>query len=144
MPAEDRRVPGNEAVIEAVALQIGERVEQHVAKYHRFTGDQLEGMVREHRELYDDVAPLARDTNEKVTLLVNEMYGTPHPTAADPDRRQGGMAETLKRLEVSATTGGFKVQRAWSSAQWAFFGTIGASIVAAMTAIVVALINGAG
>lgn len=144
MPDEptDRRQPGNEEVIEAVALQVAERLDQHVVNYHRFTGDHLEVMVGEHRELYDDVAPLARDTNEKVTLLVNEMYGIPHPTAADPDRREGGMAATLQRLEVSATTGGFKVQRSWSSAQWAFFGTIGGSIVAAMTAIVVALITG--
>lgn len=136
MTSTDRRVPGNEAVIEAIEGHL----DSHIDEYHAFKAEDLRVMVEEHRELYDDVAPLARDTNLKVTLIVDEMYGTPHPTAVDPEARlTDGWAPVLRELMEDGT---FTIKRKWSQGQWAFYGSIGASVIAACTAIVVSVIAG--
>lgn len=142
--AGERRLPGNAEVIKAIS----EVLEGHTDKFHAFNADQLRVMVDEHRELYDDVAPLARDTNEKVTLLVDDMYGEPHPTAADPSLREGGWVTTLRSMQHDVHTmqqqsmdGGIKIRRTWSSGQWAFYGSIGGSFIIAMGAVVVSLLG---
>lgn len=125
-------------------------MEDHKVSSHAgMDKETIEVLVTEHRELYDEVAPLARDTNEKVTLLVDDMYGEPHPTAADPDRREGGWVTTLRSMQQDVHTmqqqsmnGGIKIRRTWSSGQWAFYGSIGGSVIAACGAIVVSLLVG--
>lgn len=141
---EDRRTPGNKEVIEAVH----ELMELHLDEQHiDLDKATVELMVTEHRELYDKVAPLARDTNVKVTLIVNEMYGRPQPTTINPEARVGGMAETLvgidrrmERFEAKASNGGFAVKKMWTQGQWIFFGTLGASFVAMAGTIIAAVI----
>lgn len=124
---DDRRIPGNEEVIGV----IHESMTSHVDEYHAFNAEELKVMVGEHRELYDDVAPLARDTNAKVNLLVKEIYGTLTPTAADPLHRTGGMVsllnemnETMKLFRQQASNGGINTTRKWTSGQWAFYGAL--------------------
>ena len=117
-----------------------EIMQAHVDRYHAFEAEELRVMVDEHRELYDDVAPLARDTNCKVNLIVDEMYGTPHPTAIDPEARdEDGWAPVLREL---MTEGQLTIQRKWSQGQWAFFGTIGGAFVVACGAVVAAVVGG--
>lgn len=137
-------MPRDEDTIEAV----NEGITVHLEKDHAGLGKgAVETMVTEHRELYDEIAPLARDTNTKVTLIVNEMYGRPRPTAVDPEARVGGMAETLvgidrrmERFEEKASNGGFTVKKMWTQGQWIFFGTLGASFVAMVGTIIAAVI----
>jgi hypothetical protein len=141
----DRRTPGNEEVIAAMADQM----DDHVDHYHAFNAEQLKVMVTEHRELYDEVAPLARDTNEKVSLLVKEIYGTLVPTAADPLHREGGMVElltemntTITRFGVQAANGGIRTTRKWSPGQWAFYGAVATGWLTLVGVISVAVLGG--
>lgn len=123
----DRRTPGNEEVIAVVQ----EMMASHEDEFHAFTASQLKVMVDEHRELYDEVAPIARDTNVKVNLLVKEIYGVLSPTAADPLHREGGMVDLLTRMNATleafskqAKNGGINTTRKWTSGQWAFYSAI--------------------
>lgn len=141
----DRRVPGNEEVITAVH----DTLDAHVEEYHAFKADDLKVMVNEHRELYDEVAPLARDTNTKVNLLVTEIYGQPAPTAADPFHREGGMVELLTEMNTSiklfsaqAANGGIPTHRKWTTGQWTFYGTIGAAFITMAVSVSIALLGG--
>lgn len=145
MTTAERRHPGNEEILSAIKGLLGKHVdESHIG----LEQEQIETLVNEHRELYDEVAPLARDTNEKVTLLVDDMYGEPHPTAADPSLREGGWVTTLRSMQHDVHTmqqqsmdGGIKIRRTWSSGQWAFYGSIGGSFIIAMGAVVVSLLG---
>ncbi len=103
-----------------------------------FEPDEIRTMVEEHRELYDEVAPLARDTNAKVTLLVDDMYGAPHPTAADPDARDGGWVPVLRSLQQD----GVQIRKTWDKPQWWFFGSIGGTFISTCGVIIVAIIGG--
>ncbi len=103
-----------------------------------FEPDEIRTMVEEHRELYDEVAPLARDTNAKVTLLVDDMYGTPHPTAADPDARDGGWVPVLRSMQQD----GVQIRKTWDKPQWWFFGSIGGTFISTCGVIIVAIIGG--
>lgn len=134
-PTGDRRHPGNADVISAVRSMLGTHVKE---KHIDFEHDELNVLVEEHRELYDEVAPLARDTNDKVTLLVNDMYGMPQPTAADPDARDNGGWVTVLR---SMQTDGVKVKKSWTAGQWLFFGTIGAAFITTCGAVISALLG---
>jgi hypothetical protein len=141
----DRRTPGNEEVIAAIS----ETMDAHVDHYHAFNAAELKVMVAEHRELYDDVAPLARDTNEKVSLLVKEIYGTLSPTAADPLNRVGGMVDlltemnqTITRFGAQAANGGIPTTRKWTPGQWAFYGAIASGWLTLVGVISVAVLGG--
>lgn len=135
MTTAERRHPGNEEILEAIKGLLG----THVADKHlNFDKEDIESLVEEHRELYDEVAPLARDTNVKVTLLVDDMYGAPHPTAADPDARDGGWVPVLRSMQSD----GINVKRTWSAGQWLLIATVAASVIAACGSIVVAVIQG--
>ena len=131
----DRRIPGNAEVITAVKDLMGKHVED---KHLDFDKDAILEMYEEHRELYDEVAPLARDTNAKVTLLVDDMYGSPHPTAADPEHREGGWVPVLRSMQEE----GINVHRTWSPSQWVFFGSIGAAFITTCGVIIAAVVGG--
>ena len=145
----DRRTPGNEEVIEAIDSVIAE----HVATEHVFEVEHLNVLVTEHRELYDQVAPIVRDTNtkmgsieRKVDLLIAEMYGAPHPTAADPDHRTGGMVslltemrDSMKAMQGQAGNGGIPVTRKWTGGQWAFYGALASGWFVLVAAVVAAV-----
>jgi hypothetical protein len=141
----DRRVPGNEEVIEAIQKTL----DSHVEEYHAFKADELKVMVNEHRELYDEVAPLARDTNTKVNLLVTEIYGQLVPTAADPFHREGGMCsllsemnDTINKFSAQAANGGIHTTRKWTPGQWAFYGAIASGWLTLVGVVSVAILGG--
>jgi hypothetical protein len=73
MTESERRHPGNEEVI----AHVDATMDRHVKVFHAFTADELRPMVREHK------------------ALINDIHGEPHPTAADPDHREGGIIAKL-------------------------------------------------
>lgn len=131
----DRRQPGNEELLSAIRSLLGKHVTE---KHLDFASEEIQTLVDEHRELYDEVAPLARDTNAKVTLLVDDMYGQPQPTAADPEARDGGWVPVLRAMQQD----GIDVKKKWDRPQWAFFATLGAAFISTCGVIIVAIIAG--
>lgn len=133
------RRTGNKEIIDEIHNSLG----QHVDQYHAFTAEELKVMVDEHRLMFDEDRPLLRDTNVKVSLLVDEIYGVPHPTAANPDERIGGMMEILKEMRDMALNGGFTTRREWTAGQWSFYGALATgwfllvgTIIAAFTGLI--------
>jgi hypothetical protein len=100
-------------------------------------------MVDEHAEIVawiEQISPTIKETNRtiketnrNVNLIVDDLYGERHPTAADPDHREGGLAATLQRIEDtvdSAIHVGVTTKREWTQGQWGFAGALLAAIVA--------------
>jgi hypothetical protein len=114
-------------------------MEEHVDKYHAFKKEDLVRMVGEHDEVVDwirGVRPTIDQIGRDVTLIINEIDGRPSPTAGDPDRREEGLATTMKRIEAtmdSAIARGVTTRREWTNGQWAF----AAAVLTAIAAFVV-------
>lgn len=115
----DKRQPGNEEVI----AHIDAAMDSHVKVFHAFTAEELVPMVREHRALIDDI------------------HGEPHPTAADPERRIGGVIATLEDLKAGQddvraqlSNGGIRTKL-----PPAFYTTVVTSATAIIVAIIYAL-----
>jgi hypothetical protein len=109
---------------------------EHVAEYHAFKKDELVGMVDEHESIIrwiDRMGPTIEAIDKNVNLIVNDLYGERHPTAANPDQREGGLAATLQRIENtvdSAIAQGFTTKREWTNGQWAFAGAVLTTVAA--------------
>jgi hypothetical protein len=115
---------------------IEEYLRRHIEEYHAFRKAELEGMVEEHREIVawiEQISPTIEDTNRNVNLIVDDLWGERHPTAVDPDRREGGLVATLQRIEDtvdSAIHTGVTTKREWTQGQWAFAGAVLTAIAA--------------
>jgi hypothetical protein len=122
---------------------IEEYLRRHIEEYHAFRKAELEGMVEEHREIVawiEQISPtiketnqMIKETNRNVNLIVDDLYGDLHPTAADPDHREGGLAATLQRIEDTVDSAihlGVTTKREWTQGQWAFAGAVLTAIAA--------------
>ena len=111
-------------------------MEEHVDEYHAFKKEELERMVGEHAEMVEwirGVRPTIDQIGRDVTLIINEIDGRPSPTAGDPDRREEGLATTMKRIEMtmdSAIAQGVTTRREWTNGQWAFAAAVLTAVAA--------------
>jgi hypothetical protein len=115
---------------------IEEHLKIHVDEYHAFKKEDLVRMVEEHTSIMEWISqygPVIQETNRNTNLIVDDLYGERHPTAADPDHREGGLAATLQRIEDtvdSAIHVGVTTKREWTNGQWAFAGAVLTAIAA--------------
>jgi hypothetical protein len=115
---------------------IEEHLRSHVDEYHAFKKADLVRMVEEHSEIVEWIekfGPTIAETNRNVNLIVDDLWGERHPTAVDPDHREGGLAATLQRIEDtvdSAIHTGVTTKREWTNGQWAFAGAVLTAIAA--------------
>ena len=111
-------------------------MEEHIDEYHAFKREPLERMVGEHDEIVEwirGVRPTIDQIGRDVTLIINEIDGSPSPTAGDPDRREEGLAATMKRIEAtmdSAIVKGVTTRREWTNGQWAFAAAVLTAVAA--------------
>ena len=59
-----------------------------------------------HTMTPDEVVKLRRD----VSLLVTDIHGRPAPTAADPNRREGGVVQQVDEMHDKLTNGGVEAK----------------------------------
>jgi len=98
----------------------------HIEEYHAFKKEDLVRMVQEHLRLMewiDEYGHTIDETNRNVHLIADELYGPVRPTAADPNRRDGGLTAALDRIEKQvqdAIRTGVTTKRQWTQGQWAY------------------------
>ncbi len=113
---------------------VDDAVARHEAEWHSYTDQRI---VAEHRELYDEVGPMARKTFVMVSMMLDEMHGEERPTLTDPDNRDGGYVEKIDAI-YDATTNGDGVKIQIPAAAWVAI----AATISALGLIAVALITG--
>ena len=122
-------------------------IQAHVEADHLFTTEQIRPMVRDFQLMQRDVE-----------MLVGELYGDLRPTAANRNRRLGGLVDLMTRsaetqtaisqdvayLKAAAENGG--TRRKWGPGEWsvaaAFIILCGSVSAAIITAISRAIFGG--
>ena len=131
--------------------EIQEAVDRHELERHpvQLSQKQIEELMTQHHILWDEIRPMAKrtakiaeDTNEKVTMIGEEMHGKRRPTIADPDRHTGGFVEKIDSMYLKIQNGGVTVKV--PKAAWVAIAALITATGAIFVVLLSAMLNSGG